>query len=130
MLSFPIKRIHKEGPVKFRGTPEHRGLLSGRTHWHVRGCQGTGRRHQRALDTGRGHQKEDKSGEATNHLPVFHRAKVVVMVSPSFPVAQRSHKMVGSISHLAKQTPIPWIHMQQRDKYQPYLVPGKRGPCP
>lgn len=67
-----VKEDLQEDPVRFSGTPECREWLSGRTPWHVWGWQGTGRRHQMALDRGRGHQQGlNKSEEAINHLPVF-----------------------------------------------------------
>lgn len=123
---FPIKRIPREYPVTFRGTSEHRdwhhllfwNVLTGRTHWNFWGCQSAkqktseGFRHrQRASERGK-----NKSGEATNHLPVFLRAEVVVIGSLVFPGPQRSHKMAGSTRQLAKQTPISQTHKKQRDQ--------------
>ena len=113
---FPIKRIPRELPVKFRDTSEHRDWYQ-QNPWARPELPGHGQKTPAGFGHKQWDQKEGRTSQEWLQItppPVFHRAKTVLIGSLSFPGPRRSNKMVGSTGQLAPQILFAQTHRKQR----------------
>lgn len=113
---FPVKRIPREDPMR---SGERLNIGTDQVT-EPTGTSGTSR--AQAEDTeGFGQTDGIRKGQVRRghkSPPSFPWSQDAYNGASKLPGPQRSHKMIGSTSQLAKQTPVPWTCRQQRNQYK------------